>query len=501
MLGSTLNGDPYIAAEAARHSQRARKRHRARHLKSRLGCFSCKSRRVKCDEVRPVCGSCDSRREQCIFPDPPTTSLKPISSSRDRQESTRRSRDGSLRHARSSLEPWEAGASAPVDDGLRMDDLLSLQFFHLHTAPGMSLHPKRNMAWRRVIPRLAEKHRYLMHLLIALGGLHMITDRLRPRPGEDDHSDTVDLRVVLDRYQRGLQDFRTEVAKISISNAEAVYAGSLLLVAFFYASLHVPELNLAWTTGIPISVPYDPALSNQTLSPTNRPEVSWLHLIRGVSIVAQDQWPALKASRIRPLVLHFHGDEYWTDLPFDPSLSKLSHCSPLLQVFAQGAFQAAADLRTFYAPHQLSHSYGLSSTSVSPPSASEGAVDGLSMSINVLERVYSRIISVLQCSVLEHGFPDDSDIQDNLEEAAVLGWPGLLPDVFIGSLEVDEPGHPTWGLSLIILAHFYVVNTLVDRWYLRAFKDEILKIQESVSSLHDAALDRLLIWLSKIATS
>ncbi|GFG14550.1 sterol regulatory element-binding protein ECM22 [Aspergillus udagawae] len=507
MLGLSLNGDSYMAAEATHNSQHARKRHRARHHKSRLGCFSCKSRRVKCDEVRPVCGSCSSRGEPCVFPDPPATSLKPTSASRGRRDSPRSRSGSSPRPLRPYLESWEtytsrpAGVSAPANDDLDMDNLRAMQFFHLHTAQEMSLHPKRSMVWRRVIPRLAGKHRYLMHLLIALGGVHMITQRLRQRPGEDCDSDTVDLRLVMDHYQRGLQDFRKEVAKISNSNAEAVYAGSLLLVAFVYASLQVPELNPAWSSADPASVPYPPALNMQTLPPIDRPQVSWLHLIRGASTVIQDQWPVLKASCMRPMVLHFHGDEYWKDLPFDSSLSKLSYCSLLVQLFAQGALQAVADLRAFHTTLRLTGSNELYSTSVSPSDTSEVAVDGPSRAIDVLESIYSRVMSVLQCTISEQGSPDDSDIQYNLEEAAVLGWPILVPDVFIGLLESDELVGQAWGLSLAILAHFYVVNTLVGRWFLGAFKEEILRIQNFVSSLHDVELDRLLILPVKIATS
>jgi hypothetical protein len=122
-----------------------------------------------------------------------------------------------------------------------MDNLLSMQFFHLHTAQMMSLNPKQSMVWQQVIPDLAASHPYLMHLLLALGGIHMITEQARQRRGE---RDAVDLLVVMDHHQQGLQGFREEVARISNASAEAVYTGSLLLIAFVYASLQVPKLNL-----------------------------------------------------------------------------------------------------------------------------------------------------------------------------------------------------------------------------------------------------------------
>ncbi|OJJ05884.1 hypothetical protein ASPVEDRAFT_138581 [Aspergillus versicolor CBS 583.65] len=503
MLSSYLDANSHMSADAGRNSQHTRKRHRIRHRKSRLGCFSCKSRRVKCDEVRPVCGSCSSREEQCVFPDTPAASPKPIGSSRERRYPLRPRSISSPQPVPSYLEAWESqttrrsGVSAPQDGDLRMDDLLSMQFFHMHTAQEMSLHAKRSTVWRRVIPCLAGKHHYLMHLLLALGGIHLVTHRLRRGPGEDHPSGKIELQSVMNHYQKGLQDFRKEVAVLSNANAEAVCAGSLLLVGFVYASLQVPELHPAsWT-----SESASPPDMSTVLPPINRPEVNWLHLVRGVSTVIQGHWPALKASCLRPMVLHFHGDEFWKDVPFDSSLPDLSHCSPQLQLFAQGAFQAVTDMKAFHATLLSTDSNELHLTPDSSPSIPEWGVDGPSRAIDVLEGIYSRVISVFQCTANELGLPDDAEIQYNLEEAAVLGWPNLVPDVFIGILEVDGAAGHAWGVSLAILAHFYVVNTLVNRWYLGAFKEEILKIQRSVSSLHIAELDRLLIWPVAVATS
>ncbi|QKX63928.1 uncharacterized protein TRUGW13939_11100 [Talaromyces rugulosus] len=499
-----MNDASYAGEQAAApDNQRTRKRHRLRHSKSRLGCFPCKSRRVKCDEARPVCGSCSSRGEPCSFPDS-AIFHRPTTSSRTQQGLPRSRSGGSTPGAQSYLEPLRihtalsVGASTLVNDNiLPMDDLLSMQFFHLHTAYEMCLHPKRSMVWRRVVPDLAGRHCYLMHLLLALGGIHMITGRSRQRyGGKDDNSETVDLRGVIDHHQRGLRDFREQVVTISNSNAEAVYAGSLLLVAFSYASLQVPELNPPATT---VSSVHYVSASNKDTTPTlNRPNLNWIHLIRGVVTVVGDQWPALKASRMRPMVLHFHGDEYWKDLPFASSLSRLSRCSSRLLLFAESASQAVTELRTAYAAVQLAD-VNESSTSVSP-STSEWTMDEQPRAIDVLEMLYSRIISVLQCSFSECGSPDNSDIQAGFEEATVLSWPSLIPHEFISFIELNDQRDPVWGLSLTTLAHFYVVNTLVDRWFLASFKDEIFRIHRSVSNLCNAHLDRLMLWPVKIAT-
>ncbi|KAB8236434.1 Zn(II)2Cys6 transcription factor [Aspergillus alliaceus] len=509
MLGMAVVDAPFTVEEAsAPDSRQARKRHRARHTKSRHGCFSCKLRRVKCDEARPVCGACASRQEPCSFPDPTVIAHRQTSSSRTPHEGTHTRSGRGLHNSQPFLEPLRIALTPSVgtpqsvnDDLLGMDNLLMIQFFHMYTAQEMSLHPIRSQVWRRVIPNLAGRNCYLMHLLLSLGGIHMITERLRHGPGgESDGLETVDLRVVMEHHQKGLKGFREEVAQISQSNAEAVYAGSLLLVGFIYASFQVPELNPP-----PIMTADSAFIPGQIPQTSNGPQLGWMRLIRGVSTVVEDQWPVLKCSRLRPMVLHFHGDEYWKDLPFASSMSRLSHCSPRLLVFARGANQAIVDLKAFWAasrvPSSTEPSFVGSPTSTYSSPTFDGAVDEQSRAMDILEMIYSRIISVLQCSVSQHGFPDDSDIQANFEEAAVLSWSMLIPNDFIGFLETDDQVDLIRGYSLVILAHFYVINTLVDRWFLNgSFKGEIYRIRESVCSLRNEQLDRLMMWPVKVAT-
>lgn len=387
-----------------------------------------------------------------------------------------------------------------------MDNLLLLQFYHMHTGKKMSPNWKRSQVWQRVIPDLAGRNRYLMHLLLALGGIHMITERLRHGSGEENNwSEIVDLRVVITHHQKGLQGFREDVAHISNSNAEAVYAGSLLLVGFIFASLQVPELNQTAVNADPASVPYDPTLNNQSRQTFKRPQLSWLHLIRGVSTVIQDQWPTLKASCLRPMVLYFHGDEYWKDLPFASSLSRLSHCSPRLLVFAQEASQAITDLKTSWTTTRLASS-NESDFIDSPTSLLSttpvAAIDEQSRSIDILEMYYSRTIALLHCSASQHGSPDISDIQANFEEAAVLSWPTPISSEFISLLEIGDQMDIFRGYSWAILAHFYVINTLVGCWYLDgSFEGEIFKIHESVSSSCNAQLCHLTMWPVKVVSS
>ncbi|PKS09077.1 hypothetical protein jhhlp_003691 [Lomentospora prolificans] len=44
-----------------------------KHRRTRSGCFMCRSRRVKCDETRPICERCKKGNRECIYPDLPTS--------------------------------------------------------------------------------------------------------------------------------------------------------------------------------------------------------------------------------------------------------------------------------------------------------------------------------------------------------------------------------------------------------------------------------------------
>ncbi|KAM5348104.1 hypothetical protein ACJ41O_007928 [Fusarium nematophilum] len=43
-----------------------------KHRRTRSGCFMCRSRRVKCDETRPICERCKKGNRECVYPDPPS---------------------------------------------------------------------------------------------------------------------------------------------------------------------------------------------------------------------------------------------------------------------------------------------------------------------------------------------------------------------------------------------------------------------------------------------
>ena len=467
----------------------------------------------KCDELQPACGTCSSRGEPCSYPRPRVPLKKPPSSRIEQPGDDGGSpipdylapSDGCP--PLGAIDLTRANATLPAifwnqphhgQGNLVMDDLKLLQFFHLHTASRMSLQPRRVMVWQRIIPEFASKNRYLMHLVLALGGIHMITQQAESsRNGGFEDSDTVDLAIIEEHHQRGLEGFREEVSCISPANADHVLAGSLLLVGYAFASLKVQKLN-SLTEG-----PEELQWASRSSSTNEILRLNWLYLNRGVSSVIGDKWNVLKASRLRQMVVFPHSEEFWNDLVFDAPSSRISRCSSRLSKFAEGAGQAVANIKAslnaLEAPKDdLSNSSGTPTSQPSPSMTSDWVLDTHFEALGILDKSYSRILAVLRCAATEN--PVDTEIQMDFEEAAILSWPVLLPSPFLLSLQRSEHNF-LHGHSLVLLAHFYLVNTLVDSWFLRgSFEREIIKVNALIGALNDNLLSTLMLWPNEVVT-
>jgi hypothetical protein len=169
--------------------------------------------------------------------------------------------------------------------------------------------------------------------------------------------------------------------------------------------------------------------------------------------------------------------------------------------FAEGAYQAVASIKASLnalepTPDDLSSYSGTPTSQPSSSTALDGAIDAHYETIRILDSVYSRILSVLQCAATE--YPTEKEIQLDFEEAAILSWPGLLPSAFLTSLERSDH-NCLHGHSLVILAHLYLVNTLVDTWFMRgSFEIEILRVNALIDSLNDTQLSTFMLWPNEV---
>ncbi|KAI0387676.1 hypothetical protein F5Y04DRAFT_9501 [Hypomontagnella monticulosa] len=70
--------DPIMFQAPKAQSNRNRKKSASgadhvKHRRTRSGCYTCRSRRVKCDEAHPVCERCRKGKRDCVYPEPPST--------------------------------------------------------------------------------------------------------------------------------------------------------------------------------------------------------------------------------------------------------------------------------------------------------------------------------------------------------------------------------------------------------------------------------------------
>lgn len=81
MITPTPNRNRRKPKEGAEHTK---------HRRTRSGCYTCRGRRVKCDEAHPICERCKKGGRDCVYPEP-STSTKAGSSSKNVNTTTRES--------------------------------------------------------------------------------------------------------------------------------------------------------------------------------------------------------------------------------------------------------------------------------------------------------------------------------------------------------------------------------------------------------------------------
>ncbi|KAL4876143.1 hypothetical protein BJY04DRAFT_223366 [Aspergillus karnatakaensis] len=467
-LTTTTTNTTTMSTTPSPHSQensQRRKLRRVRHQKSRHGCYTCKQRRVKCDEQQPVCGACAFRGEPCTFP-PVFIPQQPAPA---------------LETALPGLSTTAPLASQP----LNMTDMSLLIFFIKQTSNQNSLQPARRRVWQHIVPEMAAQEEYLMHLVLALAGEHALYEAVSAPPAVPHLS----YHRVIEHYQKGLEGFRDALSRATSATAEYVFCGAAILVAIAFASLSMRKEEIA-----------TPALAGDSESASQLPNINWMYLVRGLTGVIGDHWHTLRTGRLRCLLTYMYAAENTQLLPGLPSppyhFPRLAVMKPphVFSIFAQGAMHAIHSLRAFAA----TLSFPAPDSSPSTPS-NDPPYDHLN-SINIIEKIYTRILSIFQLSPSERAdtCSPSMDLQIDLEESALTSWPHLVSDVFLAGLRLD-PGQQIGiaeAFSYTLVAHFYITGLLVqDVWYYdRGFREEIARIEMLVASSGNSDLQALMEW-------
>jgi hypothetical protein len=392
-----------------------------------------------------------------------------------------------------------------------MHDLNLLQHYILHTSKKLSLNPDKALVWERVIPDIAGKNAFLMHLLIALAGLDILTTH-HPNEQMYANSDAAKLQTLVEHHQMGLQGLQRQLAAVEDTNAEVLFAGSMLIVGFAFGSLRVG--NLDHLTNMSQFASTEGHTSPGSPHRFNRPSIQWLQLVRGATFIVRDSWATLKLSRLRPLLSFNNGNEDWKLFGLDPLPTSVPPgCvrSQSISAFALGASRAILRLKEFLNTLKSTGCEVGDNIIQSPISGTSPGSNGNPQldelfaaqykAIAVAEQMYLRIIYVLQLQPIESS-SSDRDLHAEMEDAAIASWPGLVPQAFISSLDSESNLDTPIGFSFIILAHLYLLLTLPDHlWYLgKPFGTEIKKIHGLITELGDSRLSSLMTWPMNVLT-
>ncbi|KAJ6264220.1 hypothetical protein Dda_0363 [Drechslerella dactyloides] len=241
-------------------------RHRKSHIKSKNGCFSCKERRVKCDEAKPECHNCLKRALRCEYPPPPSAPeivfAQPFVADGKGAARVPGTRvvtvvPVALKKLEKSLKPIDMGPHClpkalefrmskynqiPVQVG--MPDLRLMQNFTMNASQTLILGPNTSL-WRRDAAELAFKHNFLMHALLMFSARHLAM----LEPHEKEHQ-----ILELQHRQHALGTLRLTLSDVGVTadNYDALIAANTLLAFHSCATYDLGNVDPATDEYLPL---------------------------------------------------------------------------------------------------------------------------------------------------------------------------------------------------------------------------------------------------------
>ncbi|KAH9906543.1 hypothetical protein F4778DRAFT_655946 [Xylariomycetidae sp. FL2044] len=257
-------------------------RPRLYHTKSRTGCARCRSRRVKCDETRPVCRNCHRHNVSCEYDRVANTGL-PLPSSSPTSISSRSTRSSSP-VLTSSTTTGLLGVPATRHEYWKLRLFHNFAIATSDTLPGSHI-PSVKDCWSTQVPVLALDHGSLLNGILALSALHLESTG-RSDPGLL-ACRAMYLSAVLETHREALSQVSQQ------QTADAACFTSILLLVDAFASLRQRPLEEAY-----------------------EPPMQWLRLTQGVRCVFEASFSLVEAGGvtspavIMPLITSFPQDRY-----------------------------------------------------------------------------------------------------------------------------------------------------------------------------------------------
>ncbi|KAH7002934.1 hypothetical protein EDB82DRAFT_454149 [Fusarium venenatum] len=230
---------------------------RKSHKKSRLGCQTCKKRKVKCDEAKPQCGRCIQFGVPCDFsPAPPGSQVLPISQSEPQPRRRGRPRSDWT----SWTEQIRSHATMTAEESSNPLCTTDMELFHNYmtkTAATLS-DGGQNRLWYDGVPQVGLQHPCILNLVLSLSSYHLAKLKPVDKPRY--------LLLAEKHLTASLQPATVLIGRLDVESAPAAYLTSVLIC--FVALAKGPS-------------------SGNFLLVNQQDQVSWLHLLRGVRLVVE----------------------------------------------------------------------------------------------------------------------------------------------------------------------------------------------------------------------
>lgn len=220
--------------------------------RTRTGCLTCRTRRIKCDERKPICERCETANVECAGyaekrrimtrrPKPSSTKATTASSSTESEPQDDATPNIQLRADGLPLIGLPNSPKALQRPHTRARDVLAYHQFLFRTMPTI-FPPESLLYWRDYVCQEAWDVEYVFDAIVALGSMHRAT-LLLSQQGENDRHRGLDTKVIAIRaYANALQGVSDNLASNQISMA--LLLGVLILFAYVEVKLSTTN-NLA----------------------------------------------------------------------------------------------------------------------------------------------------------------------------------------------------------------------------------------------------------------
>ncbi|KAK1574591.1 uncharacterized protein LY79DRAFT_565575 [Colletotrichum navitas] len=200
------------------------------HRKSKLGCQTCKRRKIKCDELRPACQNCVRHLVYCDF-----LQSGPVLATHSTPNSVVDTPDGVTQSARLPM---------PVNHDINFTDLELIHNFTTSVYSTLSTDTIVRQMWKVSVVRMALECEYVMRTLLSISALHLAHQ-------QPERKEALVTKALL--YHRSAsREAMGLMSGLDERNAENLFLFSILTIFFALASgRYLKESVVVWESAFP----------------------------------------------------------------------------------------------------------------------------------------------------------------------------------------------------------------------------------------------------------